>query len=497
MELNEKKDFGSLFEAAEQQKVRIRSGEKISGRVIMIDDKTVFVDLGARADGYLDKNEFSDGEGGFTVIEGDIIDAFCMGWTDDGIKLQLKMSANGASDHEVDASVGDAYNAGMPIEGKVTGERKGGYTVQISRTEAFCPFSQIDGRGIKKEPVEYIGNTYLFKISEYSEEGRNVVLSRRQLLDLETAKNREALKATLQEGDIRTAKVVKIMPFGAFVDLGGVEGMVHVSEISRVRVEAPEDILTVGQDVTVKVLKLGWGDSETKERIALSIKQAEADPWDNISSSPEYSVGCKRQGKVARIADFGVFIELEPGVDGLAHISQLGADHRVAHPSEVVKEGDLVDVTILGIDLDRRRIALCLGDPKEKEEAPAKLSLEEETQIISAAVAGQTVQGEVENQKPFGLFVKLPNGQTGLLHISQIPLPEGSGIPIRLLYRRYPLHSKIEVVVREVEGNRISLTLPETLEIEKDQERTTLIEVKDDNDGNFGSIGDMFAGLKL
>ncbi|NLF94696.1 MAG: S1 RNA-binding domain-containing protein, partial [Oligosphaeraceae bacterium] len=180
-----------------------------------------------------------------------------------------------------------------------------------------------------------------------------------------------------------------------------------------------------------------------------------------------------------------------------AHISQLGADHRVGHPSEVVKEGDVVDVTILGVDLERRRIALCLGDPKEQEEAPAQLSLEEERQIISAAVAGQTVQGEVESQKPFGLFVKLPNGQTGLLHISQIPLPEGNGIPIRQLYRQYPLHSQIEVVVRSVEGKRISLTLPETLEIEKDRERTTVIEVKDGDDKNFGSLGDLFGGLKL
>ncbi|NLF93688.1 MAG: S1 RNA-binding domain-containing protein [Oligosphaeraceae bacterium] len=497
MELNAEKDFGSLFEAVERQKVRIRPGEKVSGRVIMIDDKTVFVDLGARADGYLDRNEFADGKGGITVIEGDVIDAFCMGWTDDGIKLQLKMSSSGSSEHETDASVEDAFNSGMPIEGKVTGERKGGYTVQISHTEAFCPFSQIDGRGIKKEPAEYIGKAFLFKISEYSEGGRNVVLSRRQLLDQEAAKNREALKAALKEGDLCTGQVVKIMPFGAFVDLGGVEGMVHVSEISPARVEKPEDILSVGQEVTVKILKLAWSDGESKERISLSIKQAAADPWESIPGSPEFGQGCKRQGKVVRIADFGVFVELAPGVDGLAHISQLGADHRVAHPSEVVQEGDLVEVTILGVDLERRRISLCLGDPKEKEEAPAQLSLEEERQVISAAVAGQTVTGEVDSQKPFGLFVKLPNGQTGLLHISQIPLAEGNGIPIRQLYRQYPLHSQIEVVVRSVEGKRISLTLPETLEMEKDRERTTLIEVKDSNDSNFGSLGDLFGGLKL
>ncbi|NMA20798.1 MAG: S1 RNA-binding domain-containing protein [Lentisphaerae bacterium] len=495
MEQFNENDFGAMFEAKERQKVQIRTGEKVSGKVIMVGKDTVFVDLGARADGVIDKQDFDDGKGGFTVAEGDIIEAYCMGWTDEGIKLQIKMK----SDREGDADVEQAYNAKMPIEGKVTAERKGGYTVQVSQTEAFCPFSQIDMRGVRKEPVEYIGNTYLFRITEYAEEGRNVVLSRRLILEEEAQKSRAALQATLQEGDIVNGTIVKLMPFGVFVDLGGVEGMVHISEMSWNRIGSPEEIVQEGQEVRVKVLSLEWGDGgEKKERIALSIKQAQTNPWDLIPDSPEYAVGSKRTGKVTRISNFGVFIELEPGVDGLAHISQLGADHRVEHPSEIVSIGDQVEVTILGVEAERKRIALCIGEPKS-DAKPAELTLEEEKEIISNAIAGQKIEGEVESQKPFGLFVKLPDGRTGLLHISQIPLPEdvGSALQVRALYRLYPLRSKIEVVIREIDGNRISLTLPETLEKEREMERETPVNVKDSADASFGTLDDVFSKLKL
>lgn len=494
MEQFSENDFGRMFEAQERQKVRIRPGEKLSGKVIMIGKDTIFVDLGASADGILDKQDFDDGKGGCTVAEGDIVEAYCMGWSNDGIKLQTKVGSGQESD--ADAGVEDAFNAKMPIEGKVTGERKGGYTVQISQTEAFCPFSQIDGRGIRKEPVEYIGNTYLFKITEYAEEGRNVVISRRLILEEEAEKNRVALQSTLNEGDIVSGTVVKLMPFGVFVDLGGIEGMVHISEMSWSRIGSPEEIVKEGEELRVKILKLEWGDGDNKERISLSIKQAQGNPWESIPDAPEYAVGSKRKGKVNRISDFGVFIELEPGVDGLAHISQLGVEQRVEHPSEVVQVGDQVEVTILGVETDRRRISLCIGEPKNNAEEPAELTLEEEKEIISQAIAGQKIKGEIESQKPFGLFVKLPDGRSGLLHISQIPLPEG-GLQVRALYKLYPLHSKIEVVIREIDGKRISLTLPETLEKEQELERETPINVKDSADASFGTLDDLFSDIKL
>lgn len=488
-------DFAAMFEARERGNVHIRTGEKVSGRVIQVGKDTVFVDLGARADGILDKLDFADGKGGFNVQEGDCVEAYCMGWTNEGIKLQMRMSAGKA--HETDSSVEEAYAAKMPIEGKVTEERKGGFSVQISKTSAFCPFSQIDARGVRKEPVEYIGQTFLFKITEYGEEGHNVVLSRRAILEQETAKARATLAATLQEGDIRTATVVKIMPFGAFVDLGGIEGLVHVSEMSWNRGLNPEDIVSTGQQVTVKVLKLEWAEGDKKERISLSIKQAAGDPWESFAADERFVQGARINGKVMRLADIGAFIQILPGVDGFAHISQLNAGKRVAHPSEVLTVGDTIEVTILGIDFDRKRIALCLGEPAADNAEPARLNADEEKQVAAATEAGQLLEGEIESLKPFGLFVKLPNGQTGLLHISQINLPETGSTRERILYRTFPVHSKINVIVKEVDGKRISLTLPETRERERELERTDAYDVKDIGSTSFGNLGDIFGGLKL
>lgn len=491
----DKMDFAAMFEANDRDKVRVRIGEKVSGRVIQVGKDTVFVDLGTREDGILDKLDFADGKGGFNIEAGDIVEAYCMGRTNEGIKLQMRMSAGKAQ--ETDNSVAEAYAAKMPIEGKVTEERKGGFTVQISKTSAFCPFSQIDARGVRKEPTEYIGQTFLFKITEYSEEGYNVVLSRRAIIEEETAKARANLAATLQEGDIRSAVVINVMPFGAFVDLGGIEGLVHVSEMSWNRGLNPEEIVSPGQEILVKVIKLEWADGDKKERISLSMKQAAADPWDAFADDERFAQGAKVSGKVMRLVDIGAFIQLLPGVDGFAHISQLGAEKRIAHPSEVLHTGDTIEVTILGLDFDRKRISLCVGEPKIRNEEPAQLSADEEKQVTAAAVAGQVLEGEVESLKPFGLFVKLPNGQTGLLHISQINLPETGSTRERILYRSFPVHSKINVIVKEVDGKRISLTLPETLERDRELERTDAYDVKDAGSSSFGNLGDIFGGLKL
>ena len=487
-EQNGSSDFGALFEAHKNLKTTIRTGEKVSGNVIMVGKSTVFVDLGARTDGIIDILDFADGKGGFDVKVGDKVEAYCMGWSNEGIKLQMKMSGD-----QVDSSISDAYTAKMPLEGKVLNERKGGYTIQVGTTEAFCPFSGIDVRGVKKDPAEYIGKKFLFRVTEYSEEDHNVVLSRRPILDAEMEKDREKLKETLQEGDELEGTVTKIMPFGAFVNIGGVEGMVHISEISWNRGIDVNEYLKEGQIVPVKVLSVEWGEGDKRDRIALSIKQAEEDPWDAIPT--RYPEGTKMKGRVTNIADFGCFIELEPGIEGLAHISQLGTDKHINHPSEVVKEGDEVDITVLAVEKERRRISLCIGEPK-KNEKPVELNPEQEKQVITSAVAGQTLEGEVEQQKIYGLFIKLPNGQTGLLHVSQIDGDQDRMSP-RQLYKKYPLHSKIKVVIREVNGDRISLTLPEMLEKEMAEERNEPLDVKDKAGKTFGSFGDLLDNLKL
>ena len=307
---------------------------------------------------------------------------------------------------------------------------------------------------------------------------------------------RQYLKDMLQVGDVREGTVVKLMPFGAFVDLGGIQGLVPASEIGWSRGIRVEDALSEGQHVTVKVIALQWDDDPKKERITLSIKQAEQNPWDRIAegNDPDYQVGAKRSGRVSRIADFGVFVELEPGVDGLAHISQLGREERVEKCTDVCQVGDSVDVTILAVDAAARRISLCFGEPKQKDEAPAELDAEAEAEIVASSV-GELLEGEVESVKPFGVFIKLPNGQTGLLHISQIRLESQGPARFNEMSKLYPLHSQVKVVVKEASGNRISLTTPDA--IEEEQEKELVRNFKDEGNNSFGTLDGVFGNLNI
>ena len=486
-------DFAAMFEQSLNKGDNyIAQGDRVKGTVIQVTAKNVFVDLGLKSEGILDIKDVTDSQGKVKVKVGDQIDAINMGTGDGYFKLQLRISAS-----EVDTNVQDAFEAKIPIEGKVTGENKGGYTVEISKSQAFCPFSQMDVRGVKKEHSEYIGKTFSFLITEYAEDGGRCVVSRRRLLEEEEAKMRDYLKSMLNVGDVREGTVVNVMPFGAFVDLGGLQGLVPGSELSWNRGVKVEDAVKVGDVVTVKIIGLDWGDGESRERITLSIKQTTKNLWEKIAEGDTtYAPGTKHRGKVVRIADFGAFVELEPGVDGLAHISQLGQESRVEKVEDVCKVGDEVEVTVLGIDPERRRISICFGDPKVKEEKPAELSHEQEAEIV-AATMGERLTGEVESLKPFGAFIKLPNGQTGLLHISRCGIEERGPAGSRELYRRFPLHAKVEVIVQEINGDRISLTLPEVVEAEI--ERQTVNNFKDEGEGagDFGSIGDAFSGLKL
>lgn len=496
MSTPEEMDFAALFEAHSGINMQIRNGDKVSGKIISIGKDSIFVDLGGRQDGLIDVKDFMDADGQLTVKVGDTVEAFATGSDSDGIRLRKHLG--GRSHHEVDSAVLEAWNSKIPVEGKVTGERKGGYSVEIGKTGAFCPYSQIDRHGAGKQSADYVGQTFTFLITEYSEEGRNVVLSRRRLLEAEEEAARAKLLANLKEGDILEGKVSSIMPYGAFVDLGGLEGMVHVSEVSYDRTAKPGDLLAVGQRVKVKVLSFEEGSDGRRPRIALSIKQAADDPWAAMADDPQFAAGTTRKGRVTRLADFGAFIQLAPGIEGLAHISQLGADHRLDSPAEVLSSGQEVEVTILDVDPARRRIALCIGQPKNSAAATPGLTAEEEKAAQDALIAGQTIEGEVEKQVPFGLFVKLPNGQTGLLHISQLPLNAGERhLQERQMFRQFPLHSKIAVVVKEANGDRLSLTTPAAMADEAEKHRTVSQNMSDSASGSFGSIGDLFGGLKL
>jgi small subunit ribosomal protein S1 len=260
-----------------------------------------------------------------------------------------------------------AYEEQMPIEGLVTGTTKGGLEVEMSGVRAFCPASQIDINYVE-DLADFVGERLAFRITKF-EGGRhtNLVVSRRALLEEEQQALATETRAQLEVGAVMQGKVSSLKEFGAFIDLGGIEGMVHISELAFGRVEHPQDILSVGQQVEVSVLKIEQTDNPRHpERIALSIRALEQDPWREVLT--DYPVGAQVQGTVSRLQPFGAFIELAPGVDGLAHISELGAGRRITHPQEVVSVGDQVQARVLSVDLDKHRIGLSLDTKRQTDE---------------------------------------------------------------------------------------------------------------------------------
>jgi len=472
-------DFGAYLEAnLASLRTEFHVGDKIEGVVTATGRTSVFVDIRARSDGIIERSELTDDDGNLTVEVGDQITAYYVGFHhEEGIRLSIRMAGRVA-----EATFDDAYETGIPVEGKVTEERKGGYTVELAGQEAFCPYSQIDL--FRREPETYIGQRFAFVITENSEGGRNLVLSRRTLLEREREQQREQLQESLAVGDFVDGKVTRLMPFGAFVDIGGVEGLVHVSELGWGHGTKPEDVLQPGQSVRVVVLQLDWKE----ERFSLSLKRAAGDPWETVETSDNYLVGQRLEGTIVQLAPFGAFVELEPGIQGLVHVSQLGAGKRINHPDEVVSIGDRVEVVISNIDFERRRIALTM-------DGTLGADIEQFDDLPGIVVQpGSRVTGVIDGVRDFGAFVRLPDERSGLLHVSEIEL-RGSTNQRRALFDMFPPGSSIEVVVREIRGDRISLTLPETLE--RESEKLDAKDMTDSAGESLGSLGDLLGGLDL
>jgi small subunit ribosomal protein S1 len=482
-------EFGALFEAhLGQLKTDFKIGDRIKGTVTAVDRNSVFVDIGARCDALIDRPELQDDQGQLKVKVGDSIEAFCVGSTDDGVRLTTRISGAVA-----DASLMEAYESGIPVEGRVMAERKGGYEVQVASQSGFCPYSQMDIH--RRDATAYLGERFTFVITEYDEAGGNLVVSRRRCLEQEQAKQREALRATLAEGALVDGVVTRLMPFGAFVDIGsGVEGLIHVSELGWGRGLKPEDVLAAGQTVKVSVTKLDWEN----QRIGLSLRHAQQDPWELlVGAGSPYVEGRRCAGVVTKLMPFGAFVELEPGVEGLLHVSRLGAGRRINHPSEVLHEGERVEVSIVTIDHETRRLSLSMETTRaeRQHEAPPTPTAAAAPEPGGPVVKeGARLTGTVEGHRDFGVFVKLPDGQTGLLHISQLDMPNSANAG-RALYRRFPPASTLEVVVLSIDGRRLSLTLPETLE--REAERQQVSDFTDQAGGSLGSLDGVFGNLKL
>ncbi|MCG6909679.1 MAG: 30S ribosomal protein S1 [Deltaproteobacteria bacterium] len=396
--------FADLLESySEGMQDDLQVGDKITGKIISIGKDTIFIDTGTKVDGAAEKKELLDENDAFPYEVGDPLELYVVSISEDEIRLSRALSGIGGYH-----MLKDAHDGAVPVEGKVTAPCKGGFHVEILKRRAFCPISQIDVKFVE-DPEPYVGNTYSFLITRLEENAKNIVVSRRALLAEAQEKERQAFYETLHTGDIYEGTVTKIMPYGAFVELTpGVEGMVHISEVRWSRVENLQDVLAVNDVVRVRVIGIKEGKKAGIKKLELSIKQVQGDPWDAVEDT--YHEGDIVQGTVSRCMKFGAFVELEPGVEGLVHISEMSYTQRVHKPEDVVRAGETVSVLIKGIDLENRRISLSI---KEIEGDPWS-SVGDDFRV------GQKIEGTLEKKESFGCFIRLKPGITGLLPKSKL-----------------------------------------------------------------------------
>jgi small subunit ribosomal protein S1 len=385
-------DFGALLDQFEREQPSggrrevPKIGDTVRGRVVSVGSEAVFVALGAKAEAMMELNQVMDEQGEVRVSVGDTIEARVVEMRGDTAVLRMAMGTSRGP--EAKAELVQAQAHGIPVEGLVTAVIKGGVEVQVAGMRAFCPISQLDDKFVQ-DPALFVGQRLTFRITryEFDRKNPNLVLSRRVLLEEENKIRAAETRASLREGAVVTGKVTSIKPYGAFVDLGGLEGMIHVSELGFARVENPADVLAEGQQVEVQVLRMEMtGDAKRPERIALSLKALAHDPWEEVEQ--RFPEGTKVRGKVARLQQFGAFVEVLPGIEGLVHISQLGAGRHLQHPREVVRVGDEVEVTVLGVDRARRRISLSIVPAEAEHEANAEDMAQHTTKSPAPAKLG-------------------------------------------------------------------------------------------------------------
>jgi small subunit ribosomal protein S1 len=422
----EGKDFSDLLDSYRvEMRGDLRVGDKVEGEIISIGRDAVFVDTRTKTDGIVDKEELLNNKGEMSFKEGDHLELYVVSVSESEIRLSKAISGSGGLD-----LLRDALEAAIPVEGKVKELCKGGFRVEIMQRRAFCPGGQMDVCFVEN-PDDYVGKEYQFLITQIEEHGRNIVVSRRELLERELKKARQEFYETLTIGAQLEGRVTRLKPFGAFVELfPGIEGMVHLSELSWSRVEKPDDVVKVGESVTVKVVGIEEDEDSGQLRIGLSIKGVTGDPWNTVED--RFHEGDEATGTVTRCADFGAFVEVAPGIEGLVHISEMSYRKRVLKPQDVVKPGDTVHVIVKEFDAPRRRISLSIRDV----EGDPWMEIEEKYHV------GQSREGTVEKKEQFGYFITLEPGITGLLPKSRIKdsfqsasiekLKEGDSIPVTI-----------------------------------------------------------------
>jgi small subunit ribosomal protein S1 len=432
----QEEDFAAMFEASVKAR-QFDRGQTIEGTIVAFGAKAAFVNVGGKGEAEIDLEELKDADGDIEVSVGDRITAMVVS-TSGGIVLSRRGVRNAATQRELE----DAFRAGLAVEGKVVQAVKGGYEVRLARERAFCPLSQIDIVRTA-DPAVHEGKVYTFRIIEYKDGGKDVVVSRRKHLEEQQRASAADVRKSIVPGAVLTGRVVSVPAFGAFVDLGGgIQGLLHVSEMGWSRVTNPGEIVAPGDQITVKVLRV----DEATQKIALGLKQLQDDPWTTVATA--YEVGQVRTGRVTRVADFGAFVELEPGIEGLAHASTFAPTGRTGDWAKSVAVGVTGAFEILSIDIAQKRIGIALVDEGSSRAAGAAPSK-------GAIVPGAIVTGRVERHEKFGVFVFLSPGRTGLMPFAETGVDRDTD-----MLRAFPIGSELEVVVLEVDpsGRRIRLS---------------------------------------
>ncbi|MEK9812237.1 MAG: 30S ribosomal protein S1 [Bordetella sp.] len=427
--------FAALF-AESVARQEMRTGEVITAEVIRIDQNHVVVNAGLKSESFIPLEEFHDDQGELDVKEGDFI-SVAIEALEDG-RGETRLSRDRAKRLAAWLSLEQALDSAELITGTVTGKVKGGLTVMTNGIRAFLPGSLVDTRPVK-DTSHIEGKTLEFKVIKLDRKRNNVVLSRRAVIETGMGEERSKLLENLTEGSTVTGVVKNITDYGAFVDLGGIDGLLHITDMAWRRVRHPSEVLAIGQEVTAKVLRF----DQDKNRVSLGIKQLGDDPWEGIAR--RYPQGSRLFGKVTNITDYGAFVEIEPGIEGLVHVSEMDWTNKNVNPGKVVQVGDETEVMVLEIDGERRRISLgmkqCVANPWQE--------------FAAIANKGDKVSGQIKSITDFGVFVGLPGNIDGLVHLSDLSWTETGEEAVR----RFKKGDEVEAVVLaiDVERERISL----------------------------------------
>jgi small subunit ribosomal protein S1 len=434
-ERTQKESFAALLDES-MGVANSLEGTVVKGRVISIDNDVALIDVGLKSEGRVPLKEFAPGGNGPEIHVGDTVEVFLERMEDKNGEASL--SREKARREEAWTLLEKSFQANERVTGQIFGRVKGGFTVDLSGAVAFLPGSQVDIRPVR-DIAPLLGSPQPFQILKMDRSRGNIVVSRRAVLEESRAEQRSELVASLKEGQILTGVVKNITDYGAFVDLGGVDGLLHVTDIAWRRINHPSEALNIGQTVKVQVIRF---NPET-QRISLGMKQLEADPWEGVEL--KYPAGAKFKGRVTNITDYGAFVELEPGVEGLVHVSEMSWTKKNVHPGKIVSTSQEVEVMVLDVDPQKRRISLGL---KQVMPNPWDAFVEEHP-------VGSTVEGEVRNITEFGLFIGLPGDIDGMVHLSDIDWAR-AGEDAAQEYRKGQV-VKVKVLDVDVEKERISL----------------------------------------